>query len=358
VNFGAENVGSTSPVIPLIFTFDSAGSIAAPVVLTQGVAGPDFADTGTGTCTNGPGRYYNAGDTCTVDVTFTPGFAGTRYGAAELQDGSGNVIATGYVQGTGTGPLVNFLPGVQSTIVSSPNVVNRLGVAMDGSGNLYIADSSHQRVVKETPSNGTYTQSTIASTSPATPSHIAVDGAGCVYIHTSSEQIWKETPSGSGYAQSTVATNKYVLGMAVDGSGNVYLTDYLYNRVLKETLSAGIYIESIVPTSGLNDAFGIAADGSGNIYIADPNNLRVVTETFSAGQYTQSTLPTSGLTNDAQWIAVDALNNIYIADFGTHLVLKETPSGGSYTQSTIPVSGLGSPAGVAIDGGRECLYCG
>ena len=42
-------------------------------MLTQGATGLDFADAGTGTCdTNGTGHTYNAADTCTVNVVFTP----------------------------------------------------------------------------------------------------------------------------------------------------------------------------------------------------------------------------------------------------------------------------------------------
>jgi hypothetical protein len=65
----------------LVFAFDSAGVDAAPVVLTQGTAGLDYADAGTGTCTtNGTSHAYSAGDTCPVNLTYTPAFAGTRLG--------------------------------------------------------------------------------------------------------------------------------------------------------------------------------------------------------------------------------------------------------------------------------------
>jgi hypothetical protein len=102
-------------------------------VLTQGAAGLDFADAGTGTCKANTAYIY--GSICTVNVIFTPKFAGTRHGAAVLNDGNGNVIAAGYVQGTGVGPQVNFLPGAQSTIPASG--LSYTGqVAVDGSGSL------------------------------------------------------------------------------------------------------------------------------------------------------------------------------------------------------------------------------
>ena len=78
-------------------------------------------------------------------------------------------------------------------------------------------------------------------------------------------------------------------GVAVDSSGNVYITN-TFGQVLKETPSSdGKYARSILPISGLNNPFGIAVDSSGNLYIADEGNNRVVKETLSGG-YRQSTI--------------------------------------------------------------------
>ncbi|MEO6912230.1 MAG: NHL repeat-containing protein, partial [Edaphobacter sp.] len=102
-------VASTSASLSIPFTFDSVGSVGGASVLTQGAAGLDFADAGTGSCTaNGSGPIYAIGDTCTVDVTFTPKYPGQRMGAVELQTMGGATIATAHIYGTGTGPLVTF----------------------------------------------------------------------------------------------------------------------------------------------------------------------------------------------------------------------------------------------------------
>jgi sugar lactone lactonase YvrE len=90
--------------------------------------------------------------------------------------------------------------------------------------------------------------------------------------------VLKETLSAGNYTQSVVANSATngldgPEGVAVDGSGNVYIADFWNNRVLKETLSAGGYIQSVVAnaaTNGLHGPYGVAVDGSGNVYIADP----------------------------------------------------------------------------------------
>ena len=109
--FGSVNVGTKSPAATIPVTFVMAGTLGSTAVLSQGAPGLDFADAGTGTCT--ANTAYVAGQTCTVNVTFTPKFAGTRYGAVQLKDISGNVIATRYLQGTGVGPQMNFLPNTE-----------------------------------------------------------------------------------------------------------------------------------------------------------------------------------------------------------------------------------------------------
>jgi sugar lactone lactonase YvrE len=346
-HFGVENIGATSQSIPLSFSFDSAGTLGSTTVLTQGAPGLDFTDEGTGTCKANTTYIY--GSMCTVNVIFTPKFAGTRYGAAVLKDGSGNVIAAGYVQGTGVGPQVNFLPGAQSTIPAAG--LSYTGqVAVDGSGSLYITDWANNRVLKETQAANTYTQSTIGSGFNA-PMGIAVDGSGNIYIaDTYNNRVLIETPSAGGYFQSTVGSGLSLpMRVAVDGSGNIYIADYGNQRVVKETLSAGVYTQSVVASSGLNGPSGVAADGSGNVYIADVFNNRVLKETLSAAGYTESTVGSSSLSNP-NGVAVDGNGNIYVSDTGHDRVLKESPSTSGYIESTI-ASGLSLPADVALDGG-------
>jgi len=357
-NFGSVNVGSTgSTPISITFTFDAAETLGSMTVVTQGAAGLDFADAGTGTCK--AGTDYAAGDTCTVKVSFTPKYAGARYGAAELLDGSGKVLAIGYLQGTGVGPRMNFQPGSQSVVASPAHngLSEAQWVAVDSSGNVYIADYFNARVLKETPSAGGYTQSVIPINGSVYPLGIAVDGSGNLYIDDYI-QVVKETLSAGSYTQSVVANGLNAsYDVAVDGIGNVYIADYGNNRVLKETPSAEGYTQSIVANYGNNgvlDPFGVAVDGIGNVYISDSFD-RVLKETLSAGSYTQSVVANAANNGLGYFpeVAVDGSGNVYISDSSNQRVLKETPSAGGYTQSMVAnaaIDGLNGPAGVAVDG--------
>lgn len=344
--FDAIDIGQTSATISAIFTFTAGGMIGAPQVLTQGAAGLDFADAGTGTCTMN--HSYRTGDICTVDVTMTPRFAGTRYGAAEISDNSGNVLAVGYLRGIGIGPQVKFLPGIQSTI---SNVLAPSGIAVDAGGNVYVADDSYRALYKETFSSGSYTQTTVFYGSRSingSLSNVAVDGSGNLYF-TDSTEVYKETltPSG-GYVQSTIGSGlQSPFAITVDGSGNVYIDDYVTGTLYKETLApSGTYTQSAIANGHV--ANGIAVDGSGNLYITDSGADSVLKETpSSSGSYTESTV-VSGLPAPSG-IAVDGVGNIYITDAVQGKVYMETPSSGSYVQTTV-ANGLTAPQGVAVDG--------
>ena len=348
-NFGIQAIGSRSQVVSTSFAFLTGGTIASPLVLTQGKAGLDFADAGTGTCTtNGTSYTYAAGDSCTVNLTFTPTYAGGRSGAVELLNNSGSVMATGYVYGIGAGPQRTYSPGTQSTVLGS-GLSHLMNIAVDASGNLYFVDIGNNRVLKETFSGGAYTQSIVA-TGLISPLGVAVDGAGNVFIADSGHgRVLEETPSGSSYTQSAIVASSLYdpYAVAVDGAGNVYIADTYNARVLKETPSASGYIQSTVGT-GLGYPRGVAVDVSGNVYIADSSNKRVLKETRSAAGYTQSVV-LSGTSYNPNGIAVDANGNIYLMGNGS-LVLEETPSGSSYIESTVPTSGLSAPAGTAVDG--------
>jgi hypothetical protein len=104
-------------------------------------------------------------------------------------------IVFSIAQARGQAPVVTFSGGqvpVVSTGLSSPG-----GIAVDGSGNVYIADTNNNRVLKETLSGGVYTQSIVGS-GLETPSDVSIDYFGDVYIaDTGHNQIVLEAPSGS-----------------------------------------------------------------------------------------------------------------------------------------------------------------
>ncbi len=99
--------------------------------------------------------------------------------------------------------------GFQSTIASG--FQSGASVAVDGSGNLYVADAYSFSVLKETyHANGTYTQSVVVS-GLGFDYGVAVDASGNVYVSdASNNRILKETPSGSSYTQTVIPNQRFI----------------------------------------------------------------------------------------------------------------------------------------------------
>lgn len=345
-DFGSIRVGTNAGVTPLMFTFIGPVTLGSVSVVTQSAGGMDFANAGTGTCV--AGGYYNSPSgysLCTVNVTFTPDFAGARSGAVLLKDASGNTIATGYVHGTGVAPLVNFAPPVQSAAVS--NVSGVAGVAIDASGSLYIAATSQNQVLKETPSGGSYVQTVIPTSSLNAPRAVALDPAGNIYIaDTGNNRVLKETPSPTGFKETTIDNlPEAPVGVAVDQDGHF---DIVYGNF---GVFTGYRIDGYLGT-GLSNTSGIAVDTGDNLYIVSNSTPgSILVETLSGGNYVSSTIPLSGI-NAPSGISVDEFGNLYVSYTDTNglgQVDKLTRSQGGFIQSTIPTQGLSQPAGLAVD---------
>jgi streptogramin lyase len=280
------------------------------------------------------------------------------------------------------------------------------GVAVDGSGNVYVADLGNNTIRKITPA-GVVT--TLAGTAGSfgsadgtgsaarfyTPTGVAVDGSGNVYVadyrnHT----IRKITPAGVvttlagtagsfGSADGTGSAARFdnPYGVAVDASGNVYVADR-NNHTIRKITPAGV-VTTLAGTAGssgsadgtgsaarFNYPYGVAVDGSGNVYVADTYNhtIRTITPagvvTTLAG--TAGSVGSADGTGSAarfyypQGVAVDGSGNLYVADLGNHTIRKITPAGVVTTLagtagSSGSADGTGSaarfylPYGVAVD---------
>jgi sugar lactone lactonase YvrE len=200
-------------------------------------------------------------------------------------------------------------PAVSAQLATAPG-----GLAVDGSGNLFIADQGNNRVRKVS-SNGIIT--TLAGTGVAgfsgdgglataaqlsQPEAVAVDASGNVYIaDKANSRIRKVSPGGTittfagttsgGFSGdgglATSAQLEFPQGVAVDGSGNVFIADTSNNRV-REVSTKGIivtvagngnsgYTGDCGPATSaqLSYPLDVAVDGSGNIFIADSDNNAV-----------------------------------------------------------------------------------
>ena len=339
VDFGTVPISQTSVAIPLTFTFDSGGSIGSLTALTQGAASMEFAVAGGGTCKAGT---YIEGATCTMNVTFTPTLAGLRSGAVFLKNSSGNIFATGHVHGIGSGPQVTFLPGSQSTLGGGFNSPG--GVAVDGNGNVFVADT-YNHAVKEIPP-GCVTSGCVKTVGSGfnLPAGVAVDGGGNLFVADAGKNALYEILAAGGYT----TVNTFNLfdspgAVAVDASGNVFVA---YSGFVSGIVWSG---GSAGGQDGVNTPIGVAVDGSGNIF---------VTGDWAAYEISEAGL-TVPLGNEGHWfggVAVDGNGNVFISDaYGLQEIVKAGPQMGTKTLSyncfsSVAVDGRGNLYG--IDGNQ------
>jgi sugar lactone lactonase YvrE len=273
-------------------------------------------DTSTGAITtvagNGTGWFAGDGGPATSAELHNPlGVAVDSFGNLYIADTANNRVRMVNTSGTITTVAGNGTASFSGDggPATSAGLWAPYGVAVDSLGNLYIADQSNNRIRKV--ASGTIT--TVAGNGSVGfggdgglavnaglyhPAGIAVDGSGNLYIaDQSNNRVRRVNTSGIistlagnglfGYnCNNGVATGLGLhapYGVATDGSGDVFIGDYGNQCVRKvntgniTTVAGGGYGGDGVPatSASLADPAGVAVDGSGNLYIADLVNNRV-----------------------------------------------------------------------------------
>jgi DNA-binding beta-propeller fold protein YncE len=125
---------------------------------------------------------------------------------------------------------------------------------------------------------------------------VAVDSAGNVYITDSSKNRVLELPAGSSTQVELSFTGlNNPWGVAVDTAGNVYVADNSKNNGRLLELAAGLSTQVELPFTGVNTPSGVAVDTAGVVYVSDYTNNRVLE--LAAGSTTPVELPFTGLNN-------------------------------------------------------------
>ena len=359
-----EPLTTTSAAVPTLVTFSTAGTLSAITGLTQGKANGEFNIVPGGNCAIG--TVYTAGQTCTVDFTFTPAHPGLRYGAVSLTDASGANLANGYVYGTGNGPQVVWAPGTQSTIgagISSP-----VGAAVDGNGNIFLADMGNNSVEEILASDGS---TRTVGTFPL-PDDVAVDGSGNVFVISNRTTVSEILAvNGSVPANPTILTlytNFTALnGMKVDANGNVFLANSFasgINSAIYEVMAVNGSIPAsptvVTVVSGIGGPTGVAIDVQGNVYVSDEDGNTVyevmaVNGTIPANPVTRTLV--SGFAEPTN-VALDGAGNLFVPNFGDHTVKEILAVNGTIPANPTVLTlstALGTPQGLTVDSAGNVL---
>ncbi len=364
-NFGAINLGGTTST-SITMTFSATQTVGSTAVVTQGAQGLDFTNAGGGTCDTNGSHVYNAGDTCTVNVMFTPKYVGTRYGAAQLLDTSGKLLASALLYGTGVGPQLVFPGNAIMQTLGGGSMYPEL-IAVDGSGNAYIRDENNSEVVEKIPP-GCTSSSCITTLGGGFNSLYAltVDGNGTVYV-VDDEAVKQVSPQcvNAGCVATLVSGIVGITGIAVDGTGNLYLANGYLNIVMKVPLGCTSSTCMTTLGGGFSFLLSVAVDGNGNVYVADYNfagyyyMVKVIPPGCSSSSCVTTLATFKDPANSPSFlnIAVDGSGNLYVADF-SNSVVKEIPAGCTSSNCILPVAGsFSSPIDVAVGGNGNIYIC-
>ena len=233
------------------------------------------------------------------------------------------------------------------------------GLALDSSGNLFIADYL-ANVVRKVSADGTI--STVAgngfpgstlgvkATSSALngPYALAVDKNGVLYVSEDfNGTVRKVTPDGS-ISNLTPTKLLYPEGLAVDSNSNVYVASWYDNKIYKVTAAGATSVFAgtgslafagdggLATAAALNSPQGIALDSTGNLWISDTGNQRIrrvgtdgkiqtIIGSGTKGLSNFSSDPTAASLYTPDGIAVDARGFVYWAETGNNRIRSYNP---------------------------------
>ncbi len=411
--------GTSAVTVTNLTTTTLAASSATPIfgqplTLTATIT---VISPGTGTPNGGTVTFRDGNNvlgSAPVSAAGTATFSTTSLAAGSLSVGlhlltasySGSLPAFGASSTTiGTSSLITTVAGGGNSGDHGPptaaELYNPTAVAVDASGNLFIADANHNRVREVNASTGLIT--TVAGngtlgfsgdSGPATaaqldfPTGVALDQNNDLFIADEGNQRIREvnlltglitTAAGNGTAgfsgdtgPATAAELDNPFSVAADQSGNLFIADTSNNRVRQVNLVtklittvAGTGIAGYNGDSGLAaaaelcDPYGVAVDQNGHLFIADTSNQRIrqvdlftklittVAGIGTAGYGGDGGLATAAGVNYPYGVAVDQSGDLFIADGGNNRVREVNAS----TKLITTVAGNGT-AGYSGDGGQ------
>jgi sugar lactone lactonase YvrE len=295
-------------------------------------------------------------------------------------------VATGIITTVAGNGTVGYMG--DGGAATSAELNNPTGVTLDIAGNIYIADKANNCVRKVTAATGIIT--TVAGNGSAayagdgglatsaelnSPTGVALDSTGNLYIADSNNNRVRKVTAATGNITSvagngmgdytgdggaaTSAGLSLPIGVALDSTGNLYIADTFNNRIRKVTVATGIITTvagngvgnymgdgGAATLAALNTPSGVAVDDAGNLYIADSNNNRVRKVTAAGIITTVGGNGGTGYTGDGgaatsaelrypYGVALDNTGNILIADTFNSVIRKvDSPTGSSYLPNT------------------------
>lgn len=218
------------------------------------------------------------------------------------------------------------------------------GLALDGAGNLYVANYGDNTIMKYTPGG---VPSVFATTGLDHPQAMAFDQAGNLYVANTGPYssgnylgyVEKYTPQGVGsvFGSSSSGLNGPLLGLAFDKAGNLFASSTL-DYIFKVNAAGAV---SLFAATYPNIPEGLAFDSAGNLDAACGGNNAVLAKYSPTG----ASLGASPVDVNACGLAIDSANNLYVTDYTISGNIEEIAPNGA---TSIIAQGLAFPKFIVV----------
>jgi sugar lactone lactonase YvrE len=375
VNVGKINVGGTGSPFQFNFEFNAAATLRGFRAVTQGDVSQELTQSAGGTCVNG--RHTNLGSggptisnffpyTCVENFSGTPTYPGVRTSAIQVKGANATILGSFPVYQTGlAGAEITYPLNDRAT---ATGLNNPQDVVISGlNSTVYVADSGNGVVYSVAGLGGsTLTPVPTGAITLSGPSGLALDGAGNLFIADFNTGKLVEVPTTTGLPASVVNTGgllQHPICVTFDSQGNTYIGD-AGPAGIDASFSDPGYIVKIpaggspfkMPIPSIEIVFPqiLAIDPtSGALVVGDGGDLSgvgQVVKVFADGT-TASVIPIDGVTNPSG-LAFDPADQLYVLDLFANTITVVPPTGGqhllSFNNSSLVASG-----GFAISAGGQ-----
>jgi sugar lactone lactonase YvrE len=336
--------------------------------------------------------------------------------AGVATDGAGNLFVVDFVASTvrqvvlATGQVTTlagtaFRSGAADAVGAAAQFEGPQGVAADGAGNVYVADTGNETIRKIVVGTGQVT--TIAGSPGAVgsadgvgpaarfaePVGLALDGAGSLYVADSGNNVIRKIVLATGqvttfagtagfFGQSMDGTGAaavfdFPTGLALDPAGNLYVSDRFDSTIRKivvattdVTTIAGMHespgsADGVGAAASFDEPWGLALDGAGDLFVADSGSSTVRKIALASAQVTTVAgqvgkfggadgTGSAALFGFAEGLAADALGNVYVADTNESSIRKILFG----TADVSTIAGASPAFGTADGVGRAARFAG
>jgi sugar lactone lactonase YvrE len=345
-----NNVGATGSPVQFNFEFNDATTLRGFSVVTQGDVSQELTQNSGGTCVNGKHTNLGSGGpaispyypyTCVEDFSGTPTYPGLRTSALQVKGASGTILASLPVYQTGLAGAEITYPLNQTS--TATGLQQPQAVAISGlDKTVYVADSQAGVVYSIKGIGGSaLTPVSTAPLSLSIPTALALDGAGNLFIADYDTAQVIEVPTTTGVAPSVINTGgllQHPIALALDYQGNMYIGDAGPAGVYASYGNPGYVVK--VPVGGV--PFKMTISSSVQIVLpqslaTDPTTAALVIgdngDQSSVGQVVQvsadgttgTVIKISGVTNPSG-LAFDAADQLYVLDIYTNAIYVVPPT--------------------------------